>query len=107
MHHILFAAFHSMYMTIGKEGTGALDNHLLSFSVKNQYINYNFKLLLIRRMEEEMRFSVQIVEKELVEERKKNNIDLSALDSKLKMEYESRFAKILTKGNDKNVMHNF
>ena len=47
-----------------------------------------------------MRFSVQIVEKELVEERKKNNIDLSALDSKLKMEYESRFAKILTKGNE-------
>lgn len=51
----------------------------------------------LKRMEEEMRFSVQIVEKELVEERKKNNIDLSALDSKLKMEYESRFKAELKK----------
>jgi len=51
----------------------------------------------MKRIEEEMRFNVQIVEKELVEERKKNNIDLSALDNKLKLEYESRFKAELKK----------
>ena len=38
-----------------------------------------------------MVFRVQIVEKELMEEKKRNNFDISALDNKLKIEYETRW----------------
>ena len=40
-----------------------------------------------------MNFKFQVVEKELTEEKKRGRIDISAIDSKLKSEYEARYKK--------------
>lgn len=43
-----------------------------------------------RSFEQEMNFKLSVVEKELETERKKNTFDISAIDSRLKSEYETR-----------------
>ena len=51
------------------------------------YFSYTGK---VSSMEKDMGFQIQLLETELEEERKRNKIDLSALDMELKSDYESR-----------------
>ena len=44
----------------------------------------------ISRMEKDMGFQIQLLQTELEEERKRNKVDLSALDRELKSDYEAR-----------------
>ena len=46
--------------------------------------------LLPRAYEQEMTFKVQVIERELAEEKKRGRIDISSIDTKLKGEYEAR-----------------
>ena len=43
-------------------------------------------------MEKDMSFQIQLLQTELEEERKRNKVDLSALDRELKSDYEARSA---------------
>jgi len=46
--------------------------------------------LIPRAYEQEMTFKVQVIERELAEEKKRGRIDISSIDTKLKGEYEAR-----------------
>ena len=41
-------------------------------------------------LEQDLKFKIQLLETELIEERKKNKIDLNAIDKKMKSDYETR-----------------
>ena len=41
-------------------------------------------------LEQDMKFKIQLLETELIEERKKNKIDFNAIDKKMKSDYETR-----------------
>ena len=47
-------------------------------------------------MEKDMGFQIQVLETELEEERKRNKIDLSALDRELKSDYEAKLRAEMT-----------
>ena len=49
-----------------------------------------FQIGKISRMEKDMGFQIQLLQTELEEERKRNKVDLSALDRELKSDYEAR-----------------
>jgi len=51
----------------------------------------------LRSLDQELGFKIQVMEKELAEERKKNTFDISAIDLKLKGEYEARLKGELKK----------
>ena len=46
----------------------------------------------VSSMEKDMGFQIQLLQTELEEERKRNKVDLSALDRELKSDYEARSA---------------
>ena len=45
----------------------------------------------VSSMEKDMGFQIQLLQTELEEERKRNKVDLSALDRELKSDYEARW----------------
>ncbi|XP_023342853.1 lamin Dm0 isoform X2 [Eurytemora carolleeae] len=51
----------------------------------------------LRAYEQEMTFKVQVIERELAEEKKRGRIDISSIDTKLKGEYEARLQAELKK----------
>ena len=44
-------------------------------------------------LDQDMKFKLQLLETELIEERKKNKIDFNAIDRKMKSDYETRCSK--------------